>query len=169
MAGRLIAVRLSGGVAAICLLVIGWAGLVRPRRAIGLDGASPLTLASDAKPIVIHLSEREMTMDQRREAESLLMDFTRAQMTRHYWGEFADSLLELGLSSSDDVTTRVQSDAQSTRLWIVPRIGQEAYIASVERRNNQLFTQLCKGDRESVGQPFEGNCPPLWSPLDFME
>ena len=165
MVGRLIAVRLISGLAAIGLLVIGWAGLVRPRRAIGLDGASPLTLASGQKTLASHLSEREITLDQRREAESLLMDFTRAQMTRHYWGEFADSLLALGLSSSDDVTTRVERDAVATKLWIVPRRGREAYLAFVERRSNQLFTQHCKGDRQGVGQPFSGNCPPSWSPL----
>ncbi|WP_413441297.1 hypothetical protein [Synechococcus sp. MIT S1220] len=39
LGGRLIAVRLSSGLVAIGLLVIGWAGLVRPRRAIRLDGA----------------------------------------------------------------------------------------------------------------------------------
>ena len=81
LVGRLIAVRLSSGLAAIGLMVISWAGLVRPRRAIGLDGALPLTLGSDQKTVVSHLSERDITLDQRREAESLLMDFTRAQMT----------------------------------------------------------------------------------------
>ncbi len=83
LVGRLIAVRLSSGLAAIGLMVIAWAGLVRPRRAIGLDGALPLTLGSDQKTVVSHLSERDITLDQRREAESLLMDFTRAQMTRY--------------------------------------------------------------------------------------
>ena len=36
-------------------------------------------------------------LDRRRDAESLLMAFWRAQMTRHCWGEFAASLQELGL------------------------------------------------------------------------
>ncbi|WP_413441296.1 hypothetical protein [Synechococcus sp. MIT S1220] len=86
--------------------------------------------------MVSHLSERDITLDQRREAESLLMDFTHAQMTRQYWDEFADSLLALGLCSSSDVTARVERDAVSTKLWIVPRRGREAYLALVERRSN---------------------------------
>ena len=52
----------------------------------------------------------------------------------------------LELSSSSDVTARVERDAVSTKLWIVPRREREAYLALPERRSNQLFTQHCKGD-----------------------
>ena len=74
-------------------------------------------------------------------------------------------VLALGLSSSSDVTSRVERDAVSTKLWIVPRREREAYLALLERRSNQLFTQHCKGDRERVGQPFAGYGPPSWRPL----
>ena len=43
--------------------------------------------------------QREITLHQRSGAETLLKAFTRAQMTRHYWGEFAGLLQDLGLSS----------------------------------------------------------------------
>ena len=35
------------------------------------------------------------------------MEFTRAQMTRHYWGEFAGSLQHLGLSSGPQLLATV--------------------------------------------------------------
>ena len=95
------------------------------------------------------------------------MDFTRAQMTRHYWGEFASSLQQLGLMASKTVTASVERDQVRSRLWLVPRRGTEAYLAVVERRENRLFTQQCMGSREHALKPFFGDCPPTWTALDL--
>ena len=109
-----------------------------------------------------------MVLDQRREAESLLMEFTRGQMTRHYWGEFASSLQELGLSGSESTEVSVERDDIRSRLWLVPRRGNEAYLAVVERRDSRLFTRQCKGSRDTALKPFDGDCPPTWSTLDLQ-
>ncbi|MAB54737.1 MAG: thymidylate synthase [Synechococcus sp. CPC35] len=112
------------------------------------------------------LLEREVMLDRRREAETLLMAFTRAQMTRHYWGEFAASLQELGLPVGHQLETTVESSGAGTRLWIVPRNGTEAYLAEVERWNGRLRTRQCRGERVAVEGDFRGSCPPGWSEMN---
>ena len=140
-----------------------------PRRVIGLDGSSTLAIAADQTALETTLSEREFSLDQQRQAEVLLQDFTRGQMTRHYWGSFADSLVELGLSPMEQAQTTVRSDDRSTQLWIEPRRGDTAYLALVDRQENRLFTRYCKGNRDNVLKPFATDCPPSWLSLDIPE
>ena len=166
MPSRSFPVLISSCSAALVLLAIGCVGLVQPRRAIGLDGGSTLNLVSDSAPLTSHLRERELVLDQRREAELLLQDFTRAQMTRHYWGEFASSLQQLGLMASETMTASVERDELRSRLWLVPRRGTEAYLAVVERRESRLFTLQCKGSRDQALKAYSGDCPPTWTALE---
>ena len=168
MTDRSIAVSLSSVAAAGALLLIGVFGLVGPRRVIGLDGSSTLAIAADNTTTETKLGEREFSLDQQRQAEVLLQDF-RGQMTRHYWGSFADSLVELGLSPMEQADTTVRSDDRSTQLWIEPRRGDTAYLALVERQDNRLFTRYCKGNRDDVLKPFATDCPPSWLSLDIPE
>ncbi|MCB4378307.1 thymidylate synthase [Synechococcus sp. MU1611] len=108
------------------------------------------------------LLQREITLHQRSEAETLLMDFTRAQMTRHYWGEFAGSLQDLGLSARPQLVAKVDRDAVRTRLWIQPHHGTEAYLAEVERWGGRLRMRHCRGDRDGVRLVHEDRCPDGW-------
>ena len=108
MTDRSIAVSLSSVAAAGALLLIGVFGLVGPRRVIGLDGSSTLAIAADNTTTETKLGEREFSLDQQRQAEVLLQDFTRGQMTRHY--RIGDSLVELGLSPMKQADTTVRSD-----------------------------------------------------------
>ena len=108
------------------------------------------------------LLQREITLHQRSEAETLLMDFTRAQMTRHYWGEFAGSLQDLGLSAGPQLVATVDRDAVRTRLWIQPHHGTEAYLAEVERWGGRLRMRHCRGDRDGVRLVHEDRCPDGW-------
>ena len=169
MVNRSLAVSLSGTAAALALMLIGTSGLIGPRRVIGLDGSSTLAVAADQTALESKLSEREFSLDQQRQAEVLLQDFTRGQMTRHYWGEFAGSLVELGLSPMEQAKTTVRSDDRSTRLWIEPRRGDTAYLAVVERGENRLSTRYCKGNREQVLNPFTADCPESWISIDIPE
>ena len=162
-------VPLSSAAAALALMLIGTSGLVGPRRVIGLDGSSTFAIAADQTVLESKLSEREFSLDQQRQAEVLLQDFTRGQMTRHYWGAFAGSLVELGLTPMEKAKTTVRSDDSSTRLWIEPRRGDTAYLALVKRRENRLSTRYCKGNREQVLQPFTSDCPASWIGIDIPE
>ena len=111
--------------------------------------------------------QREVTLHQRSEAEALLMEFARAQMTRHYWGEFAGSLPDLGLSSGSQFQATVNRDAVRARLWLEPHHGTEAYLAEVERSVGRLRMHHCHGDRKAVGQAEAGNCPDGWQRISL--
>ena len=139
-------------------------GLQGSRRSLGLD---PSLGFGESASLDTRLVEREITLDQRREAEALLMAFTRAQMTRHYWGEFAASLRELGLRVGRQLDTTVERSVVGTRLWIVPKNGTEAYVAEVERWNGRLRTRQCRGERDGVGGPVSGSCPLGWSEIEL--
>ena len=151
--------QIGRSLAALGLLAIGVSGLVAPRHGLSLDQAVP-------RPSQVNLSrrllQREITLHQRSEAETLLMDFTRAQMTRHYWGEFAGSLQDLGLSASPQLVATVDRDAVRTRLWIQPHHGTEAYLAEVERWGGRLRMRHCRGERDGVGLVHEDRCPDGW-------
>jgi len=88
-------------------------------------------------------------------------------MTRHYWGEFAASLQELGLPVGHQLETTVETSGGGTRLWIMPRNGTEAYLAEVERWNGRLRTRQCRGERVAGEGDFRGSCPPGWSEIDL--
>ena len=111
--------------------------------------------------------QREVTLHQRSEAETLLKEFTLAQMTRHYWGEFAGSLQDLGLSSGSQFQTTVNRDAVRTRLWLEPHHGTEAYLAEVERSGGRLRMHHCRGDRKAAGQAAAGHCPDGWQRISL--
>ena len=151
--------QIGRSLAALGLLAIGVSGLVAPRHGLSLDQAIP-------RPSQVNLSrrllQREITLHQRSEAETLLMDFTRAQMTRHYWGEFAGSLQDLGLSAGPQLMATVDRDAVRTRLWIQPHHGTEAYLAEVERWGGRLRMRHCRGERDGVGLVHEDRCPDGW-------
>ena len=89
--------------------VVGTAAVLTLAGLVGLQQASGHRLlgrsleylegegdALDAE-LSTHLARRELTLDLRRESEQLIQQFIRAQMTSHYWGQFASSLTDLGL------------------------------------------------------------------------
>ena len=146
MASRIRVEQIARSLAALGLLAMGLSALVAPRHGFSLDHAVP---QSSQANLSRRLMQREVTLHQRSEAETLLKEFTLAQMTRHYWGEFAGSLQDLGLSAGPQLVATVDRDAGRTRLWIQPHYGTEAYLAEVERW-------------EGAGQATAGHCPEGW-------
>ena len=139
-------------------------GLERPCCASSLDQAVPQSSQANLSRM---LMQREITLHQRSEAETLLKEFTLAQMTRHYWGEFAGSLQDLGLSSGSQFQATVNRDAVRTRLWLEPHHGTEAYLAEVERSGGRLRMHHCRGDRKAAGQAAAGHCPDGWQRIQL--
>ena len=150
--------------AALGLLALGVSGLVAPRHGLSLDHGTPRPTEANLSR---QLLQREITLHQRSEAETLLMDFTLAQMTRHYWGEFAGSLQDLGLSAGPHLVATVDRDVVRTRLWIEPHHGSEAYLAEVERSGGRLRRRHCRGAREGAGQVDAGRCPDGWQHIQL--
>ena len=159
MASRIRVEQIARSLAALGLLAMGLSALVAPRHGFSLDHALPHSSQANLSRL---LMQREITLHQRSEAQTLLMDFTRAQMTRHYWGEFAGSLQDLGLASGPHLVATVDRDAVRTRLWIQPHHGTESYLAEVERSSGRLRTRHCRGDRDKTGLAHDDRCPDGW-------
>ncbi|HGY5537501.1 MAG TPA: thymidylate synthase [Prochlorococcus sp.] len=119
---------------------------------------------SSVEDVTSRLAEREATLNQRIKAEALLLSFTRAQMTRYYWGEFASSMNELGISVGEPFIAKLERSRSDTMLWLRPEHGVEAYLAIVRRDSSgtQLETLHCRGNLSQLGQPFSGTCPDGW-------
>ena len=135
---------------------MGLSALIAPRQGRSLDHAVPQSSQANLsrRPM-----QREVTLHQRSEAETLLKEFTLAQMTRHYWGEFAGSLQDLGLSAGPQLLAKVDRDAVQTRLWLEPHHGTEAYLAEVARSGDRVRMHHCRGDRKGAGHAEAGHCP----------
>lgn len=160
---------LGGGTAVVLALVgiVGWQQASGQRSQLQpLQAAESQPHRSD-RALSTHLARRELTLDLRRESEELIQQFIRAQMASHYWGQFASSLIDLGLSSGELLDARVDSDARQTRLWLSSPQATEAYLAVVTRGGARLTSQRCKGDPAQAGRPFDGPCPEGWSTWSF--
>ena len=164
MASRIRVEQIARSLAALGLLTMGLSAFVAPRHGFSLDHAVP---QSSSANLSRRLMQREVTLHQRSEAETLLKAFARAQMTRHYWGEFAGSLQDLGLSSGSQFQATVNRDAVRTRLWLKPHHGTEAYLAVVERSGDRLRMHHCRGDRKAAGQAAAGHCPDGWQRIQL--
>jgi hypothetical protein len=164
MASRIRVEQIARSLAALGLLAMGLSALVAPRHGFSLDDAVPQTSQANLSR---RLMQREVTLHQRSEAETLLKEFTLAQMTRHYWGEFAGSLQDLGLSSGSQFQATVNRDAVRTRLWLEPHHGTEAYLAVVARSGGRLRMHHCRGDREGIDEAAVGRCPDGWQRIQL--
>ena len=123
--------------------------------------------ATDLASIDAALHQRETTLHQRREAEELLSQFIRGQMTRHYWGHFATSLTDLGIRSSDHLQARVISSPQGSELWLTPKRGKEAYAAAVRQQGPRLARWQCRGPVPAAEEEVSitTGCPQGWLSL----
>ena len=152
--------------AATPLVVIGALGLTSDSRAPMTPGHQSTAGVSRIR-LVEQLAEREIELDQRREAQTLLQEFIRGQMARHYWGGFSPSLADLGLTVPRRLDTRVDRDLLTTTLRVLPRRGSEAYLAGVERRGGQLTSWSCRGRKDQIGSRRQTGCPEEWTPLNI--
>jgi len=153
--------------AATPLVVIGALGLTSDPRASMAPGRERTEGVSRTR-LSEQLAEREIELDQRREAQTLLQEFIRGQMARHYWGGFSPSLADLGLTVPRRLDTRVDRDLLTTTLRVMPRRGSEAYLAGVERRGGQLNSWSCRGRKDQISDRAETGCPAGWTLLDVQ-
>ena len=91
--------------------------------------------------------------------------FTLGQMTRHYWGGFATSLVDLGLGAPDSLKASVENREASTHLLIHPQMGNEVYVAGVARGEGRLATWACVGVGDVAPANLGTECPEGWQSL----
>ena len=152
--------------AATPLVVIGVLGLTSDPRPSMAPGSWETTGGSRIR-LTEQLAEREIELDQRRDAQLLMKEFIRGQMARHYWGGFSPSLADLGLTVPQRLDTQVDRDLFTTTLKVIPRRGSEAFLAGVERRGGQLTSWSCRGRKDQISEHTQKGCPEGWIPLNI--
>ena len=108
-------------------------------------------------------------MNQRRQAETLLRAFVRGQLASFYWGQFASSLVDLGLSSDENLDVRVETTASRTRLWLTPKRGSESYVAIVHFNGSKLLRVQCRGLKPVPTELKTAVCPEGWRSFEIPE
>lgn len=153
-------------VAAGCLVAIGIAGMREP-----LHSSQGRLRALEGRPDLVRvdgaLQQRELTLKQRRDAEALLEQFIRGQMTRHYWGHFASSLADLGLESGPQLDATVTSTPAGSELWLQPHRGTEGYAAAVRQGGSRMLRWQCRGPLPEDGERLSlaKGCPDGWAEI----
>ena len=150
---------------AAMLMGIGFSGLTHHERRSAVNSDWLV-----GEPELEQLDEREATLHQRLGAQELLGTFMRSQLTRHYWGQFASSLTDLGLMADPSLRARVVNGPGFTQLWSTPRRGDEAYVSQVRANGVNLLRLQCRGPAiDSVKaknvQLNRNECPPGWTSL----
>ena len=151
-------------IAAAALVPLGLAGLHQP----GISFPSVGRAASvDARAMDEALDQQEAALVQRQEAELMLSQFIRAQMTRHYWGHFAHSLTDLGILSSKRLTATVVSSPAGSDLWLRPERGSEGYAAAVRQAGPRVSRWQCRGPLPPPGVQLslDNGCPVGWEQI----
>ena len=159
---------LSRAVPTVSLAALGCSGLILGS-GVGTAVPSLATTSPASGGIAERLAVREISVDQHREARQLLHDFTLGQMTRHYWGGFAASLVDLGLEAPDALDAELEHNGTSTTLSLQPRLGDEMYIAGVARRGGRLTAWACVGAGVTTGVKSDSTCPDGWQPLKTLK
>jgi hypothetical protein len=106
------------------------------------------------------------------QAALLLNRFVGAQITRYYWGGFSGYLDVLGIEAPQDMKAELKLEDQSTQLMLIPRTGQEAYVARVEAIESVPRGVVCRGEGKPGAFPFQSDrlgCPTGWRLLGSLK
>ena len=151
-------------VAALLLSVLGVIAISETK----VSTPGEIALSMDAR-LVRKLDDQEATLNQRRQAETLLRAFVRGQLASFYWGQFASSLVDLGLSSDKNVDVRVETKGSSTRLWVSPQRGSENYVAIVHFNGSKLVRRQCRGTTSVSADQKAAVCPEGWKAFEIPD
>jgi hypothetical protein len=146
------------------LSLLGVAGLVQlrllPPPAIRTGAATDRVLAD--------LASQEAQQDVRSRATVVLGQFVGGEITRYFWGSFTGYLDVLGLEPPEDMEARISEAQEMVQLLLIPRSGDERYVARVQAEDNVPRGVACSGR----GEPGEFRlrrdallCPAGWQPL----
>ena len=152
---------------AVAALLLGGLGLIATSQT-QVFSPGDVGLPMDAR-LVEQLDDQEATLNQRRQAETLLRAFVRGQLASFYWGQFASSLIDLGLSSDESMDVRVETQASSTRLWLTPKRGRESYVAIVHFNGSKLVRVQCRGLTPASTEQMAAVCPEGWRAFEIPE
>ena len=151
----------------VAALLLGGLGVIAISES-KMSTPGEIGLSMDVR-LVRQLDDQEATLNQRRQAETLLRAFVRGQLASFYWGQFASSLIDLGLSSDETMDVRVETQASSTRLWLTPKRGSESYVAIVHFNGSKLVRVQCRGLTPASTEQMAAVCPEGWRAFEIPE
>ena len=151
----------------VAALLLGGLGVIAISES-KMSTPGEIGLSMDVR-LVRQLDDQEATLNQRRQAETLLRAFVRGQLASFYWGQFASSLVDLGLSSDKNLNVRVETKGSSTRLWVTPQRGSENYVAIVEFNGSKLVRRQCRGVTPVSADQKSAVCPEGWKAFEIPE
>jgi hypothetical protein len=149
----------------VAALLLGGLGLIATSQTQVFSPGDP-GLPMDAR-LIEQLDDQEATLNQRRQAETLLRAFVRGQLASFYWGQFASSLIDLGLSSDETMDVRVETKSSSTRLWLTPKRGSESYVAIVHFNGSKPVRLQCRGLNPASSEQKAAVCPEGWRAFEI--
>jgi hypothetical protein len=148
------------------LSLFGLAGLVQLRL---LPPPTTRTGAATDR-VLADLASQEAQHDLRSRATDVLSQFVGGQITRYFWGSFTGYLDVLGLEAPEDMEARITEAPEMVQLLLIPRSGDERYVARVQAEENVPRGVACRG--RGVPGDFRLRrdallCPEGWQPLEL--
>ncbi|MFZ9849334.1 MAG: hypothetical protein ACO3FA_02315 [Vulcanococcus sp.] len=149
------------------LSLLGLAGLVQ------LPLAPPLASRPGAatERVLANLASQEASQEAQERATQLLSRFVGAEITRYFWGGFSGYLDVLGLEAPEDMRVSIREQPEAVQLLLVPREGQERYVARVAAQDNVPRGVACQGQGEPGAFTWRGDslrCPVGWQELPLQ-
>ena len=148
------------------LSLFGVAGLVQlrllPPPATRTGGATDRVLAD--------LASQEAQQDVRSRATDVLSQFVGGEITRYFWGSFTGYLDVLGLEPPEDMEARITEEPEMVQLLLIPRSGDERYVARVQAEESVPRGVACSGRGEPGDFRLRRDallCPNGWQPLEL--
>lgn len=148
------------------LSLFGVAGLVQlrllPPHATRTGEATDRVLAD--------LASQEAQQDVRSRATDVLSQFVGGEITRYFWGSFTGYLDVLGLEPPEDMEARITEEPEMVQLLLIPRSGDERYVARVQAEDNVPRGVACSGRGEPGDFRLRRDallCPNGWQPLEL--
>lgn len=148
------------------LSLLGLAGLVQWRL------APPLAMrtGSQTDRVLADLASQEAQQDAQARATAVLGRFVGGEITRYFWGGFTGYLDVLELEPPEDMEARILEKPELVQLLLIPRAGEERYVARVQAEASVPRGVACRGRGEPDGfrlQRDQLHCPPGWQPLEL--
>jgi len=147
------------------LSLLGLAGLAQWRF------APPLAMRTGAQTdrVLADLASQEAQQDGQARATEVLGRFVGGEITRYFWGGFSGYLDVLGIEAPEDMEARIQESADMVQLLLIPRAGEERYVARVQAEEGVPRGVACRGRGTPEGfrvQRDQLRCPAGWLPLE---
>jgi len=148
------------------LSLLGVAGLAQWR----LLPPPAMRTGASTDRVLADLASQEALQDGRARASEALGQFVGGQITRYFWGSFTGYLDVLGLETPEGMEARISEAPDRVQLLLIPRGGDERYVAQVQAEDNVPRGVACSGRGEPAAFRFERDalhCPPGWTALEL--